>query len=195
MSSKNEVPQNEVQQDAAQVTPVFNAYTVGAQALIVQARDMRLLVPKFILPATKADGRRLANAANLPPQFVELTAVAMTNSASLARPGAADPLQTRDLMSYAEAYAPFADELEAFAQFVRHSVAVAKNKVGRDALVTYALAKRLAKLPETVDLAPHVVDMTRALGKRGRKAKTQKAPVPATPVSASPVATSPAKTN
>ncbi len=183
---------------AAPVTPVFNAYTVGAQALILAARDMRTQVPKFAFPATDGDGRRLASAANLPPQFVELTAVAMTNSASLVRAGAADPLQTRDLMSYADAYAPFADELEAFAKFVRHSVAVAKNKGIRDALVTYALAKRLAKLPETSDLAPHVDDMTRALGKRGRKARTQKAPVPATPVSASPVTTSPAtpsKTN
>lgn len=178
MTSVNEVPQNPTPDTLA-----LNAYTTGAQALIQQMRDMRQQVPKFVIPASDSDGRKLANAANLPPVFVELTAVAVTNSAPLVRNGATDPVQTRDLMAYANAYEPFADELEALAKFVRHSIALAKGKAGNDALITYSLAKRLAKLPETADLKPHVEDMTRALGKRGRKAKAQPAPapVPSTP--------------
>ena len=67
-------------------------------------------------------------------------------------------------------------KLEALAHFIRHSVALARNKAGSDALTTYALAQRLAKRPETADLAPHVDDMRNALGARIRKAKSQKAP-------------------
>jgi hypothetical protein len=61
---------------------------------------------------------------------------------------------------------------------------VAKNEAGSNALTTYALAKRLAKRPETAALAPHVEDMRLALGARGRKAKAKPAPQPS-PVTAS----------
>ena len=55
--------------------------------------------------------------------------------------------------------------MEAFAQFVRHSVTAARNKAGSEALTTYALAQRLAKRVETAHLAPYVADMRRALGR------------------------------
>ena len=96
-------------------------------------------------------------------------------------------------MSFADAYEPVADELEAFAHFIRHSVISARNTAGSDALTTYALAQRLAKRPESADLAPHVDDMRRALGNRGRKAKAKPAPAP-TPTQPSPVTTSSPKT-
>lgn len=82
-------------------------------------------------------------------------------------------------MSYAEAYAPVAGELEALAKFVRHSVTVARNKAGSEALTTYALAQRLAKRAENADLAPHVDAMRQALGaKSHRKAKAKPEPFP-----------------
>jgi hypothetical protein len=71
-------------------------------------------------------------------------------------------------MDYADAYDPVADELEAMAHFIRHSVRVARNEAGSSALTTYALAKRLAKRPETAALAPHVEDIRIALGTRAR---------------------------
>ncbi|HEX7678032.1 MAG TPA: hypothetical protein VF713_07915 [Thermoanaerobaculia bacterium] len=85
------------------------------------------------------------------------------NSEKLVAAGAADSDRIRDLMNYAEAYDSVADELEAMAGFVRHSVTVAKNTAGSYALTTYALAQRLAKRPETADLAPHVENMRNAL--------------------------------
>jgi len=73
-------------------------------------------------------------------------------------------------------------------------VSTARNEAGREALTTYALAQRLAKLPATADLAPYVTDMRNALGKRIRKAKAQPAPTPTTPVPApSPVTPQPPK--
>jgi hypothetical protein len=150
---------------------------------------MRQRIPNFVIPESSNAGRRLASVASLPRQFIELAAVAVKNSAMLVRGSGADPVQLRDLISFAEAYAPLADELEALAHFIRHSVALAKNKAGNDALTTYALAKRLAKRPETADLAPHVDDMRNALGARARQAKSRKtAPAP------SPLPQSPAPT-
>jgi len=134
---------------------------------------MRDRIPKFAIPA-KGDGRRLAPAASVPREFIELTAVAITTHTSLQRGGAMEPAESRDLVRYAAAYNPVADELEAMAHFVRHSVTAALNKVGSDALATYALAQRLSKRPETADLLPHVEDMRRALG-RTRKGKAKPA--------------------
>ncbi|HEV7485244.1 MAG TPA: hypothetical protein VGQ65_06140 [Thermoanaerobaculia bacterium] len=152
------------------------SHTDGAQACVEDIRAMRQRIPNFVIPDSKNAGRRLAGVASLPQQFIELAAVAVKNSAMLVRGSGADPMQLRDLMSFAEAYAPVADELEALAHFIRHSVALARNKAGNDALTTYALAQRLAKRPETADLAPHVDDMRNALGARIRKAGSRKAP-------------------
>jgi hypothetical protein len=84
---------------------------------------------------------------------------------ALVRGDSLPPAEIRDLMSYGEAYTPFADELEALAQFVRLSVAAARNLAGSEALTTYALAQRLAKQPKTAGLKPFVADMRRALGR------------------------------
>ena len=66
----------------------------------------------------------------------------IANQTSLVRAEGLDPAEIRDLVSYADAYEP---------------------------LTTYALAQRLAKLPEHAGLKPHVADMRRALERRGRK--------------------------
>jgi hypothetical protein len=162
-------------------TPEQNSHTEAAQARVTEIRAMRLTIPNFVFPTSKGSGRRLTNAASVPPEFVELTAVAVKNNAALVRGGGVDPDQMRDLLNYAEAYGPLADELEALAQFVRHSVATAKAKAGYDALLTYAVAQRVAKRPETADLAPQVEAMRRTLGRGRPKSKSQPAPPPATP--------------
>lgn len=160
-----------------------NSYTDSAQARVAELRAMRQQIPNLAIPASKGERRRLIRAASVPQDFIELAAVAVKNSPALVRGGGADPALTRDLTSFAEAYGPVADELEALAHFVRHSVTVARNKAGSDALTTYALARRLSLRPETADLAPHVSDMQRALGSRTRKAKPQ-TPAPSPPSNA-----------
>jgi hypothetical protein len=167
-----------------------NAHTQAVQARIDEVRAMRQTIPNFVVPTSKGDRRRLAAAASLPPEFVELTAVAVKNNPSLVRGGSPDPDVIRDLLAFGEAYAPLADELEALAGFIRHSIAAAKNKAGSDALTTYALTQRLAKRPETADLAPQAEAMSRALGRRGRKAKLQPQPEPQPEPQPAPATTS-----
>ena len=140
-------------------------YYDSAQARMDELHAIRDRMPHFVIPTSVKETSRLNNAASVPPEFVELTAVALTNERSLVRGDAATPAGMRDLRSYASAYAPFADELEAFAKFVRHSVNYARNQAGIEALTIYALAKRLAKRPATAHLLPHVADMRRALGR------------------------------
>ena len=140
-------------------------HTEAAQARLQELRKMRDLLPRFTVPATAKDRIRLNSAASVPAEFVEMTVVAVANENALVRGDGATPAEVRDLTAYADAYGPFADELEAFAQFVRYSVTAARNQAGSEALTTYALAQRLAKRPKTAHLAPYVADMRRALGR------------------------------
>ena len=140
-----------------------NPYVQGAQTLLQQLRQMREVIPHFVVPESRKERNRLSKAASVPPEFVELTAVATSNEKVLLREGGA-PADVRDRMSYADAYNPVADELEALAQFVRFSVTAARNKAGSEALITYSLTQRLAKRRETAHLAPYAADMRRALG-------------------------------
>jgi len=110
----------------------------------------------------------LNGVASIPAAFIELTNVAIANQTALVRAEGRTPAQVRDMLAYADAYAPLADELEALAKFVRHSTALVRNAAGAEALTTYSLAQRLAKQPGNGALVPYVADMRRALG-RGRK--------------------------
>src|SRR4029079_2041353 len=90
-------------------------HSENAQALVGDLRAMRQKIPNFVFPTVKGERRRLTNAASVPAELIELTAVAVKNNAALVRGQSAGPEGLRDLLSYADAYAPLADELEALA--------------------------------------------------------------------------------
>jgi hypothetical protein len=180
MSIENEVP----------VTTPATSHKDAAATIIDEIRGLKDRIPHFVIPQSRADRLRLGRVAALPPEFIDLAAMATRNNEDLARGGNSVP-DDEELRSYAEAYGPLADELEAMALFVRHSVRVAKSQSGSNALLTYAMAKRLAKRPETAGLAPHVQDMRRALANPRPKAKAKPAPVPATPGTSPAPATPP----
>src|SRR2546423_12259744 len=107
--------------------PVTQSHADSAQARIEEIRALRQKIPNLVIPTSKDAGRRIVAIAAVPKQFVELTAVAVRNNATLVRSAGQDLARDRDLTSYAEAYGPVADELEALAHFIRHSVATAKS--------------------------------------------------------------------
>src|SRR5437899_1330994 len=104
MSAKSEVP----------VTTPATSYKDGAAVIIDEIRGLKDRIPHFVIPESKAS-RRLARAASLPPQFVGLASMAKRNNEDLTTGGESGPAQTEDLASFADAYDPLADELEAMA--------------------------------------------------------------------------------
>lgn len=158
---------------AAAVVAAGN-YPETAQERILELHRWREQIPRFVIPEASDSARRLTSAASVPAAFVELTNVAVANQSVLVRAEAATPAQVRDLLSYADAYDPLGDELEALAHFVKYSVAAARAAAGTEALTRYSLAQRLAKQPEHAHLKPHVADMRRALG-RSRKLTPEQA--------------------
>ena len=156
--------------------PPSSSHTDSAQALLQELRQMRNLIPHLVIPESQRERSRLNSAASVPPEFVELTVVAVANENALVRGEGATPAEVRDFLAYADAYSPFADELEALALFVRYSVTAARHYAGSDALTTYALAKRLAKQPQTAHLAPYVADMRRTLARMRKLSAEERKP-------------------
>jgi hypothetical protein len=146
-----------------------NPHVEAAHARLQELRLMRDQIPRLLIPATSKEVVRLNSAASVPPEFIELTIVAVASQKSLVRGESATPAETRDQLRYAEAYSPLADELEALAQFVRFSVNAARNAAGSEALTIYSLAQRLAKRRENAGLVPYVADMRRALGRTRKR--------------------------
>ena len=146
-------------------------YRDVAQERIEEIRAFRERIPKFAIPPHQHARRALVRAASLPPEFLAGIAMVMKSHPELVHGGAVGPDEIRDLIAYADAFDPVANEIEALAHFLRYSVAAARNKAGSVALSIYALARVLAKRPEHADLIPLVEDMRRNLrAKRKRKA-------------------------
>lgn len=155
-------------------TVATNPHAEAVQERVKELQRWREQIPNFVIPRDRAETKRLSAAASVPPEFVELTTVAIANQAALVRTDGHSPASMRDLMTYADAYDPLADELEALAQFIRHSTTAARNEAGAEALTVYAMAQRLVKRPKYAGLAPYVADMRRALG-RVRKPSPEEA--------------------
>ena len=156
---------------AAAGTPI---HAEVAQERILELIRWREPIPNFVIPETADATQKLSSAASVPAPFIELSNVALANQPVLVRQEGATPAQIRDLVAFSDAYNPLADELEALAHFIRHSAVTARNIAGFEALTTYSLAKRLAKVPKFARLRPLVADMRRALG-RGRKLTPEEA--------------------
>ena len=162
-----------VEKDVVVSNATPNPHVEAAQARLQELRHSRGLIPHFTLPVSAKESVKLNSAASVSPQFVETSASAMAHEKDLARPSVT-PDEIRDLMAYAEAYGPLADEYEAMGQFLRHSINAARNRAGTEALITYNNAKRLAKVPRYAGLAVYVADMRRMLGKtRGKETAEQ----------------------
>ena len=151
-------------------TPSIHAETV--QLRLEELRQWREQIPRFVIPETADETRKLSHAASVPIVFIELTNVAVANHIALVRADGTPPAEIRDLVAYADAYFALPDELEALAQFIRYSTTAARNLAGTEALTTYSLAQRLSRQKRYAHLKPHVADMRRALGKQ-RKPKPE----------------------
>jgi hypothetical protein len=144
-------------------------------------------VPDFDLPLPAGNRRKLAAARLVPNDFVEQMCAAMEGDELLTRGGiGAD--QLRDLILYALAYGPVADEMERLAKEMRHSVDTAKVKAGAEALITFKVAERLAALPGNEHLVPMVETMRRTLRTAPRFRPTRKAKKEGTETPSQPAA-------
>lgn len=126
---------------STETTPnAASSYRETAQQRIEELRSWRDQIPRFVIPESSNAVRRLTRAASVPPEFVELASVAVTNHPVLAHTAAMPSSDINDLMTYAQAFAPVADELEVLTKLIRYSTKAARHAAGSQALATYGVA-------------------------------------------------------
>jgi hypothetical protein len=173
----------------------------GARAMMERIEAWRQEIPDFDLRIPAGNRRKLAAARLVPHDFVEQMSSAMEGDQMLTRGGTGSE-QLHDLVLYALAYGPVADEMERLGKEMRHSVDTAKIKAGTEALITFGVAERLASLPGNEHLVPMLETMRKTLrtvprfrpNRKAKKAPTETpSPTPVTPPSPAPVSTEPHK--
>jgi len=148
-----------------------DTHTEGVNARLADLRAMRDVIPYFEIPTDGATAR-VATAASVPQEFVELT-TSMLGNGDIVLQRKPDLAELRDRIVFADTYGPLADEFDLMAQALRHSMVAARSKAGSVALDVYAAAKREAKSARSGVLFARVADLSRALGIRRRNAKAK----------------------
>lgn len=121
--------------------------------------------------------------AALPNDFLIAATTAVDSSNVLQSATQFDTDAVRQAVEFTEAYESVANEAEAFARGVRHTIAIRRAEAATDALQAYDIAKGLARKPEGASLASHISDMKRTLGRTGKRRKPN-APAPLPPTMA-----------
>ena len=152
--------------------------TAAARSVIEKIRAVQESIPDF-QPATANSGRHLVPTATLPNTFIEAACAAVDASPELRSAVKVNPDEARESLAFSMAFEPAAEEAEALARGIRHTIAVRRARAGDAALHTYDVAKSLARRGDGANLTPHVTAMKHGLGRGGKRVKAAKATPPA----------------
>src|SRR5256885_9340816 len=119
--------------------------SAAAAALLEKIRALRSDLPGFTQPQKTTASRRLASNAGLPDDFLESVTVAVQSSPALAAASGINPDEVRETIRFSAAYGPVAEELDAMARAVRHTINVRRANTAQDSLAAYEVAKGLAR--------------------------------------------------
>jgi hypothetical protein len=152
---------------------------ISPEAMVEQLRVLRAQIPQYA-QLTVADARSLRTLASLNPDFAQ---AAINSVGASPRVEAAVGQSAEELQAIAEAagrWSTVEDELRAMLEGVSSGNLIRRHSLGRAALLTYAVSKKLVKEPEHADLLPHLAQMRRTnrLG-HSRKSVAPQAPQPA----------------
>ena len=153
----------------AQSKLTIKSPAVLAQAVIDKIRAIQTSIPDF-QPANATSGRHLVPTATLPNTFIEAACMAVESSPELSSAAKIDSAEAREALAFSMAFEPVADEAEALARGIRHTIAIKRAKAGDAALRTYDVAKSLSRRTEGSSLTSHVTAMKHGLGRGGRRA-------------------------
>jgi len=158
---------------------------VTPEAIVVQLRAIRQQIPEYgQLPASNL--RSLASVAHVHPDFTQAAIGAMGASATVLSAVGTNPEDVQREVDTAGRWAVVEDELRAMLKGVAAANVSRRSRIGKTALLTYAVSQKLVRSAEHADLLPHVEVMNR-MNRFGRRKAKKAAPAPTTPVPATPV--------
>jgi hypothetical protein len=105
---------------------------------------------------------------NVPNEFLATVTAAVEQVAELQAIQKLDVNAAHDTLQFLEAFRPVRDKVDAFAKNLKYTMDSRKAKLATDSLLTYDVAKGLARDPNSATIASLVANMKRDLGRRGR---------------------------
>jgi hypothetical protein len=143
---------------------------ITPEAVLEQLRVLRLQIPGYQqLPIPEA--RSLRGQANVHPDFAQAAINAVGSSATVEGNVGLSAEELQTIAETCARWTPVEDELRAMLGGVSSANLTRRHTLGRAALLTYAVSKRLVKLPEHADLLPHLAEMRRT-NRSGRRRKS-----------------------
>jgi len=160
-------------------TPDLAALDGVIQQAVAQLRGVYQLLPDFV-PAPVEGVKAMRAARSVSDDFLEASAVAAENDATMQATTGIDPARTRLVITRNLRFEPLAAAAEALARDIRYNMFRERWDVVQQALQVYNLAKGFTRNERAGALVAHVRTMQSALGRSGirRKPKAPSGPVP-----------------
>jgi hypothetical protein len=148
-------------------TPTITHYQQVAAEFMSALDQIAQIIPK--LEAIHVSTANLVRSRlNVPNEFLATVTAAVEQVAELQAINKLDVNAARDTLQFLEAFRPVRDKVDAFAKNLKYTMDSRKAKLATDSLLTYDVAKGLARDPNSATIASLVANMKRDLGRRGR---------------------------
>lgn len=140
--------------------------------MMVKVRELTRTIDGFNFTfAEKGRRVKIANYASLPDEFFELMAVACDTYPEVAAAAQLTGAQIRAVITASRAYKAVVMDMQTQAKGLDDTVTEFRAEAGRRVLNAYQMAKRLNKQESRQTLIPHLGEIRRSLGKKGRPKK------------------------
>jgi hypothetical protein len=122
---------------------------------------------------------------NVSLEFLETVIAAVERTPTLTQLNKVDLVQARDTLQFLSAFRVIVDRIDEVSKALKFTMDSRKANLSADALQIYAIAKGVARDAGSADVAIHVQNMKRDLGRAKALARTKSAkPLPGTPAAA-----------
>jgi hypothetical protein len=148
-------------------TPTVTHYQQVAAEFMSALDEISQIIPK--LEAVHVSTANLVRSRlNVPNEFLATVTAAVEQVPELQAIQKLDVNSAHDTLQFLEAFRPVRDKVDAFAKNLKYTMDSRKASLATDSLLTYDVAKGLARDPKSATIASLVANMKRDLGRRGR---------------------------
>lgn len=148
-------------------TPTVTHYQQVAAEFMSALDEISQIIPK--LEAIHVSTANLVRSRlNVPNEFLATVTAAVEQVPELQAIQKLDVNSAHDTLQFLEAFRPVRDKVDAFAKNLKYTMDSRKASLATDSLLTYDVAKGLARDPKSATIASLVANMKRDLGRRGR---------------------------
>jgi hypothetical protein len=151
-------------------TPTVTYYEQLAHKFMQALDDIAEIIPK-LEASHESTAAFVHSYLSIPNAFLATAISAVEQHATLQAVQKLDLTAAHDTLQFLEAFKPVLDKLTGFQRALKFTLNSRKALLAADSLQIYDVAKGLARDPGSADMAAHVGNMKRDLGRRGRPKK------------------------